>query len=42
MHSFQDNAVRTWTVAINVALVKRVRGLLDLNSSSSWTTGPSR
>jgi hypothetical protein len=31
MHSFQDNAGRTWTVAINVAAVKRVRGLMKLD-----------
>jgi hypothetical protein len=31
MHSFQDNAGRTWTVAINVAAVKRVRGLLNVD-----------
>ncbi|GIW89562.1 MAG: hypothetical protein KatS3mg108_3886 [Isosphaeraceae bacterium] len=31
MRTFTDNAGRTWTVAINVALVKRVRGVLDLD-----------
>lgn len=31
MHSFQDNAGRTWTVAINVAAVKRVRGLVHID-----------
>jgi hypothetical protein len=31
MHSFVDNAGRTWTVAINVAAVKRVRGLLNVD-----------
>jgi hypothetical protein len=31
MHSFQDNAGRTWTVAINVAAVKRVRSLMKLD-----------
>ena len=31
MHSFRDNAGRTWTVAINVAAVKRVRGLVNID-----------
>jgi len=31
MHTFADNAGRTWTVAINVAAVKRVRALLKLD-----------
>lgn len=31
MRTFADNAGRTWTVAINVALVKRVRGMLGLD-----------
>lgn len=31
MHSFTDNAGRTWTVAINVTAVKRVRGLLKID-----------
>ena len=31
MHSFPDNAGRTWTVAINVAAVKRVRGLVNID-----------
>ncbi len=31
MHSFTDNACRTWCVAINVAAIKRVRGLLDID-----------
>ena len=31
MHSFRDNAGRTWTVAINVAAVKRVRGLVGVD-----------
>jgi len=31
MKTFTDNAGRTWTVAINVAAVKRVRGLLGVN-----------
>jgi hypothetical protein len=31
MRTFIDNAGRTWTVAINVAAIKRVRGLLDVD-----------
>lgn len=31
MHSFRDNVGRTWTVAINVAAVKRVRGLVNID-----------
>jgi len=31
MHTFTDNAGRTWTVAINVAAVKRVRGLVNID-----------
>jgi hypothetical protein len=31
MHTFTDNAGRTWTVAINVAAVKRVRGLVGID-----------
>lgn len=31
MKTFTDNAGRTWTVAINVATVKRVRGLLGVD-----------
>jgi hypothetical protein len=31
MKSFTDNAGRTWTLQINVAAVKRVRGLLGLD-----------
>jgi hypothetical protein len=31
MKTFTDNAGRTWTVAINVDAIKRVRGLLDLD-----------
>ena len=31
MHSFRDNAGRAWTVAINVAAVKRVRGLVGVD-----------
>lgn len=31
MHSFRDNAGRTWTVAINVAAIKRVRGLVGVD-----------
>jgi len=31
MRTFNDNAGRTWTVAINVGAIKRVKGLLDLN-----------
>src|SRR5262245_29421790 len=31
MHTFNDNAGRNWTVAINVAAVKRVRGLVGVD-----------
>ena len=31
MHSFRDNAGRVWAVAINVAAVKRVRGLVNVD-----------
>jgi hypothetical protein len=31
MRTFVDNAGRTWTVAINVAAIKRVRGFLSLD-----------
>jgi biotin synthase-related radical SAM superfamily protein len=31
MKSFSDNAGRTWTIAINVDAIKRVRGLLDVD-----------
>jgi hypothetical protein len=31
MKTFKDNAGRSWTVAINVAAVKRVKSLLDVN-----------
>jgi len=31
MRTFQDNQKRTWEVAINVSVVKRVRGLLALD-----------
>ncbi len=31
MRTFTDNAGRTWTVAINVDAIKRVRGLLDVD-----------
>jgi hypothetical protein len=31
VHSFRDNAGRAWTVAINVAAVKRVRGLVGVD-----------
>jgi hypothetical protein len=31
MQSFKDNAGRTWTITINVAAVKRVRGLLGVD-----------
>jgi hypothetical protein len=31
MHTFTDNAGRTWTIAINVAMVKRVRGLVKVD-----------
>lgn len=31
MKTFKDNAGRSWTVAVNVAAIKRVKGLLDVN-----------
>ncbi len=31
MKTFTDNAGRTWTLAINVDVLKRVRGLVDVN-----------
>ncbi len=31
MHSFVDNANRTWEITINVAAVKRIRGLLGVD-----------
>jgi regulator of extracellular matrix RemA (YlzA/DUF370 family) len=31
MHSFVDNSRRTWEIAINVAAVKRIRGLLGMD-----------
>jgi hypothetical protein len=31
MHSFVDNSRRTWEIAINVAAVKRIRGLLGID-----------
>jgi len=31
MHSFVDNANRTWELTINVAIVKRVRALVDVD-----------
>ncbi len=31
MHTFTDNAGRVWTVAIHVAAVKRVRGLVHID-----------
>jgi len=31
MRTFTDNAGRTWTVAVNVDAIKRVRGLLDVD-----------
>ena len=31
MRTFKDNAGRDWTVAVNVAAIKRVRSLLDVN-----------
>ena len=31
MKTFTDNAGRTWTIAINVDAIKRVRGLLDID-----------
>ncbi len=31
MKTFTDNAGRTWTIAINVEAIKRVRGLLNVD-----------
>jgi hypothetical protein len=31
MHSFVDNSRRTWEVAVNIAAVKRIRGLLGID-----------
>jgi len=31
MHTFTDNAGRVWTIAVNVATIKRVQGLLKIN-----------
>lgn len=31
MHTFSDNAGRTWTIVIHVAAIKRVRGLLNVD-----------
>jgi hypothetical protein len=31
MHSFVDNAKRTWEISINVTAVKRIRGLLGVD-----------
>lgn len=31
MKTFKDNAGRTWTVAVNVACIKRVKGLLEID-----------
>jgi hypothetical protein len=31
MHTFTDNAGRVWTIAVNVAMIKRVQGLLKIN-----------
>jgi hypothetical protein len=31
MHTFKDNADRTWTLTINVAAIKRVRGLVSVD-----------
>ena len=31
MHSFVDNSRRSWEIAINVAAVKRIRGLLGID-----------
>ena len=31
MKTFKDNAGRTWTVAINVDAVKRVRAMLEID-----------
>ena len=39
MHSFVDNANRTWEIAINVATVKRIRGLLDVDLYSRVDDG---
>lgn len=31
MKTFKDNASRSWTITVNVAAIKRVRSLLDVN-----------
>jgi hypothetical protein len=31
MKCFKDNQNRNWTIVVNVAAVKRVRSLLDIN-----------
>ena len=31
MKTFKDNAGRSWTVAVNVAAIKRVKSLIDVN-----------
>lgn len=31
MKTFKDNAGRTWTIAVNIAAVKRVKSLLDVD-----------
>jgi len=31
MHTFTDNAGRTWAITINVAAIKRVRGMLNVD-----------
>jgi hypothetical protein len=31
MKTFKDNAGRTWTIAVNIAAVKRVKSLLDID-----------
>ena len=40
MRSFQDNAGRTWTVALNVAAIKRVRALTGVDLANIITLEP--
>ena len=40
MRSFTDNAGRVWTIAVNVAAVKRVRALCGIDLASAIETSP--
>ncbi len=40
MKTFKDNEGRTWTVAVNVAAVKRVRALCGVDLASAVETSP--